>query len=198
MGVEDPVEVLEEKHLGFFRHHAERTRIDVPSHLRRDHVARTLAELLHHRACAGRIIFDVLTKLLEIRPRLVPAIPRFAGRAYMKRLGLALAQPRSSSAVPGTCFTLSGMYSITGPAGQNTMQTPWFAARLCIALAPGRYMSSSFGSFDAYSEAIGIQSFWSTPADSASMPVSTPSISTRLASCCALIFPGSSGAGALE
>src|SRR5499427_2366269 len=78
MGIEDPVEVLEEKHLCFFGHHAERTRIDVPSHLRRDHVARTLAELLHHRACAGRIIFDVLTKLLEIRPRLVPAIPRVA------------------------------------------------------------------------------------------------------------------------
>ena len=58
-------------------------------------------------------------------------------------------------------------------------------------------MSFSFGNFEAYSVAIGIQSFWSTPAESASMPVSTASISTRPASCCALILPGSSGAGAL-
>ena len=58
-------------------------------------------------------------------------------------------------------------------------------------------MSLSFGSLLAYSDAIEIQSFWSTPADNVSMPVKTPSISTRLASCCALIFPGSSGAGAL-
>ena len=56
----------------------------------------------------------------------------------MKRLGLALAQASRSSAVCGTCFTLFGMYSITGPAGQNTMQTPWFDARPCIFAAPGR------------------------------------------------------------
>src|SRR4051812_9712539 len=58
-------------------------------------------------------------------------------------------------------------------------------------------MSLSFGSLPAYSDAIGIQRFWSPPADNVSMPVSTPSMSTRLASCCALILPGSSGAGAL-
>ena len=64
--------------------------------------------------------------------------PELAGRAYMKRFGFCLAQASRSSAVSGTFFTLSGMYSITGPAGQNTMQTPLFEASACIFLAPGR------------------------------------------------------------
>ena len=45
--------------------------------------------------------------------------------------------------------------------------------------------------------AASTQSFWSMPAESASVPVSTRSMSTRPASCCALILPASSGAGAL-
>src|SRR5215472_9951496 len=64
--------------------------------------------------------------------------PELAGRAYMKRLGFALAQASNSAAVLGGVFTLVGMYSMIGPAWQKTMQTPWFCARPCIALAPGR------------------------------------------------------------
>jgi hypothetical protein len=51
---------------------------------------------------------------------------------------------------------------------------------------------------DEYLGSSGSHRFWSMPAASPSTPVSTTSMSTRLASCCALILPASSGAVALE
>ena len=121
-----------------FGHDAEGPRVDVPAGGRNDDVAGTLAELLHGRRGPGRVILDRRVEFSEVRPGLVPAVdgvlrdpcrpsrygnpimkvrpgPEFAGRAYMKRFGLALAQARSSSAVPGTLFTRSGAYSSSGP-----------------------------------------------------------------------------------
>ena len=49
---------------------------------------------------------------MKVRPG-----PELAGRAYMNRLGLALAQASNSSAVVGTFLTRSGAYSSSGPEG---------------------------------------------------------------------------------
>ena len=92
-------------------------------------------------AGAGRVVFDVLAELLEIGPGLVPALHRVlrilvaedVGQAHHEgaagtgigraRIHEAVrdwpwprrAVPRPSSA---RCFTLSGMYSSSGPDGQ--------------------------------------------------------------------------------
>src|SRR6266851_4743808 len=74
MRIHDPVEALERNHLSLLRHDTEGARVDVPAHLSRDHVARALAELLHRRPGAGRVVFDRLAEFLEIGPGLVPAV----------------------------------------------------------------------------------------------------------------------------
>ncbi len=58
-------------------------------------------------------------------------------------------------------------------------------------------MSSGFGNSEANWGSSSTQSFWSMPADSTSSPPMTRSMSRRPALCWALIFEGSSGAGAL-
>ena len=115
----------------------------------------------------------------------------------MKRFGFALAQASISSAVVGTCFTRSGAYSMIGPPGDVITITPWPLATACILTAAGSRTSSSFGKDAANAGSNWTHNFCSMPADRPSRPVSTRSMSTRLASCCALILPGSSGAGAL-
>ncbi len=122
--------------------------------------------------------------------------PELAGRAYMKRLGLALAQASSSSVVVGTCLTRSGAYSRSGPPGEVTTMTPWPCASPCIFSAEGSKISLSFGRLSAMAGNSSTHNFCSMPAASPSEPVSTMSMSTRPASCCAFNFPGSSGAGA--
>ena len=123
--------------------------------MRGDHVARALAQLLHRGAGAGRVIFDVLAEFDADTPRSCPSRPsgpsgpcrrgctagpagrcaparNWPGGHRGTRLGCAFAQSSSSCAVFGGCFTASGMYSISGPAGQNTTQTAWFCASPCI------------------------------------------------------------------
>ena len=74
--VVDPGHALERRDLEVLRHDAEHARVDVPAGHRHRHVARAFAELLHHRAGAGRVVLDAAVELLEVRPRLVPAVDR--------------------------------------------------------------------------------------------------------------------------
>ena len=89
MRVGDPVEALQRADLRFLRHDAEDARVDVPAGRRHGHVARAFAELLHDRAGAGRVIFDVLAELLEIGPGLVPALRRILRILVAENVGQA-------------------------------------------------------------------------------------------------------------
>ena len=125
--------------------------------------------------------------------------PELAGRAYMNRFGCALrpgqqlVDRRRRRPSPR-----SGMYSSSGPPGHVAddhrlvpAPAPCIFARRGVSIVRevrqlGRVIASRSGT----------HSFCSMPAASPSVPVSTMSMSTRPASCCALILPGSSGAGA--
>ncbi len=74
--VVDPRHALERRDLVVLRHDAEHARVDVPAGHRDRHVARALAQLLHDRAGAGRVVLDAGVELLEIRPGLFPAVDR--------------------------------------------------------------------------------------------------------------------------
>ncbi len=69
-----PVEALQRADLRLHRHHAEDARIEIPAEVGGDHVARALGQFLHHRACAGRVVLDVLAQFDQIGPGLVPAL----------------------------------------------------------------------------------------------------------------------------
>ena len=131
---------------------------------------------------------------MKVRPG-----PELAGRAYMKRFGIGLG--------PGEQFLGGGRRRLApcraciraaARTGRRRRTRPGSAARPCIFARAGQVDVVELGQLGrVVGQRSAIQSFWSTPAESASMPVSTRSMSTRLASCCALILPGSSGAGAL-
>ena len=114
-------------------------------------------------------------------------------------MGCAFAQSSSSCAVFGGCFTASGMYSMMGPAGQNTthdrlvlrqaLHLPAHPADRCPAASAAPRRSRS--------PAAPTASGRCRPT-APSVPVSTRSISTRPAACCAFSLPGNSGAGAWE
>ena len=90
MGVRDPVEALERRRPCASFGTMPRTRGLMSQPVVETIMSRdALAELLHRRAGAGRVVLDVLAELLEIGPGLVPALHRVLRIAVAEDVGQA-------------------------------------------------------------------------------------------------------------
>ncbi len=87
--VGDPVEAVERADLRLLRHRPEHARVDVPAGRRRDDLRRAVGQVLHRLAGRRRIERDRLAELLEVVPRLRPAVDRVLRVGVAEQVGQA-------------------------------------------------------------------------------------------------------------
>ncbi len=102
LGIVNPSHVLERAHLEIFRNHAQRPWIDIPSGDRHRHVARTFAQLFHHRAGTARIIFNAAIEIFQIGPGLAPAIDRIFRILVVQQIRQSHQESTGRSRIGGT------------------------------------------------------------------------------------------------